>query len=211
MTEGATSNRGVEVDLLSNALSGDSNALQGLAALVSIVAIVPTAIVFIIGQLFRISLMRQENHKYLHSLYNEFLMLELQHPELGIAYSDTAPKRRLSVNQRAQRDTAFDFLTALFEVAFLTYRARFRTHRRSQWRGWEQYIAHYVSRDDYLEWWTQVVLEGDPDLSADEAQARNLSQYDARFEAYMSNLVAARLTVRKAAFGVEVAAAPAAA
>lgn len=187
------------MNLFSNAVSGDPNALQGLAALISILAIIPSALVFIVSQILRISLMKQENHKYLHGLYNEFLMLELQYPELGIGYRDTPLKGRLSASQRAQRDTAFDFLTALFETAFLTYRARLRTSRTSQWRGWEQYIAHYAAREDYLEWWVRVIFGGDASLPMDQAVAANLSQYDARFEAYMSGLVAQAMAARAVA------------
>ena len=185
------------MDLFSGALSGDPNALQGLAALVSIFLIVPSAIVFIFSQVVRISLMRQENHKYLHSLYNEFLMLDIQYPELGIGYYDAPPKKKLSPAQRAQKDTAFDFLTAMFETAFLTYRARLRTARSSQWRGWELYFSYYVSRDDYLDWWTRVIQEGDANWASDRARAGSWSQYDSRFEAYMTDLIARALTARE--------------
>jgi hypothetical protein len=184
------------VTLFSNALSGDIDALQGVAALVSIAAIIPSAVVFVISQLLGISLMRQENHKYLHGLYNEFLLLVLEHPELGIGWNERA-KKRLSAAQRAQRDTAFDYLTALFETAFLTYRARLRSARASQWRGWEEYIAHYAARDDYLEWWDRVILGSDPGLRAlrpRDAHRPIVTQYDARFEAYMLGLVEPGLT-----------------
>lgn len=178
------------MDLFSSALSGDSNALQGLAALVSILAIVPSAIVFIASQLLRMALMRQENHKYLHGLYNEFLMLDIQYPELGVGYYDTPPKRKLSAAQRAQKDTAFDFLTSMFETAFLTYRARLRTSRSSQWKGWELYFSYYAARDDYLDWWTRVIEEADANWASDRGRAGSWSQYDSRFEAYMTNLIA---------------------
>ncbi len=187
--------------LFSNALAGDSDALQALAALVSIAAIIPSAVVFLVSQLLGISLMRQENHKYLHGLYKEFLLLTIDHPELGIGW-DESPKRRLTAAQRAQRDTAFDYLTALFETAFLTYRARFRSARASQWRGWEQYIAHYAGRADYLEWWNRVILGNDPDLrTLQSADPRfpNITQYDSRFEAYMIARVAPSLSSLAAA------------
>lgn len=184
------------MDLFLSALSGDSNALQGLAAFFSIIAIMPSAAVFIASQLFRIALMRQENHKYLHGLYNEFLLLDLQYPELGVGYYDTPPRGKLSALQRAQKDTAFDFLTSMFETAFLTFRARLRTSRSSQWRGWELYFSYYVSRDDYIDWWTRVIQEGDANWASDRGRAGSWSQYDSRFEAYMTSLIAKALAAR---------------
>jgi len=174
-----------------------SNKLQELAAFVSIGVILPSAGVFLASQLLRISLMRQENHKYLHGLYNEFLMLDLQYPELGVGYYDTPPKGKLSAAQRAQKDTAFDFLTSMFETAFLTYRARLRTSRSSQWRGWELYFSYYVSRDDYLDWWARVFQECDANWASDSARAGSWSQYDSRFEAYMTTLIDKALAARK--------------
>jgi hypothetical protein len=195
------------VTLFSNALSGDADALQAVAALVSIAAIIPSALVFLVSQLLSISLMRQENHKYLHGLYNEFLLLTIAHPDLGVGW-DEQPRKRLTAAQRAQRDTAFDYLTALFETAFLTYRARFRSARASQWRGWEQYIAYYAGRADYLEWWDRVILGNDPELRGlrpGDRRFPNITQYDSRFEAYMLELVAPGL----AGLAAAVAAAPA--
>lgn len=167
---------------------GDAEALAGVAALVSIFAILPAALLFIINQLYQNSQLREEKHRHVIERYQAFLEMCLAHPELRLEYGDSVPNNKLSEKQLYQRDVLFDLLTSIFERAYLTYARRISSNRRAQWGGWDDYIEIYLDRPDYREWWLRVMFEGDPAfLEQDEesALAINTSQYDVRFERYM--------------------------
>ena len=52
------------LETVAKALSGDVQALQGAAALVSMVAIIPAALIFFINQLHENGLLRDESHLF---------------------------------------------------------------------------------------------------------------------------------------------------
>jgi hypothetical protein len=167
--------------LLTDAFAGKPDALEGVKALVEMAALIPSAIVFVVGGYFHIKDLRESAHRYLQDEYKDIMSLLLEHPALGVGWRyETAPRARLTAAERVQRDILFDMLTALFETAFLTYERAFAADRRRQWRGWADYMDHYLARDDYRDWWQRAV--GDPA----EAKARGFttSQFDPRFERY---------------------------
>jgi hypothetical protein len=173
--------------LLLDALSGEPDALEGVKALVEIMALVPSAVIFVVGGWLHIQEQREAAHRYLQDEYKDFLGLLLAHPELGVAWRyegryegrhEPGARRRLTVAQRVRRDVLFDLLTALFETAFLTYERAIAADRRRQWRGWADYMDHYFAREDYRDWWRRAV--GDP--AAARAGGFTASQFDPRFE-----------------------------
>lgn len=175
-------------ELLISALGGDVESLQGLAALVSIIAILPAAFLFIINQWRQNSLLRNERHRYVTDQYHAFLDRCVALPQLRLGPYESVADTRLTEAERYQRDTLFDLLTSIFESAYLAYANRTSSHRRRQWGGWDRYIDMYVHRSDYRDWWWRVIFSGDREyLNQDDAEIAELnpSQLDLQFELYM--------------------------
>jgi hypothetical protein len=176
------------LEMVAKALSGDAQSLEGAAALVSIVAIIPAALIFTINQLHQNGLLRDENHKYVTERWHVFLDKCITLPELRLEYGDPVPAEELGPDKVYQRDVLFDLLTSIFERAYVTYAKQWSSHRRRQWRGWDKYVDLYISRSDYQEWWLRVPFRDDRGflrLSDDELSTLNASQYDLHFERYM--------------------------
>jgi hypothetical protein len=157
----------------------NNEALQGLVALTSVILLVPSAILFIVNQEAQRHLAREENHKYLIEQYRNFLQLCLSYAKLSL--EGGVPRMDVSEEERLQRDILFDILTSIFERAFLTYRDSWRSHRKRQWKGWDDYIGLYAARPDYLEWWRRSVFKD----NAARYFVLGASQYDERFERFM--------------------------
>jgi len=174
--------------ILTQAWGGHSDAIQSLASLISVLAIIPSAIIFIINQIYQNALLRENKHKYVTERYEEFLNLCLLYPELRLGYGMPVAVGRLTKARLYQRDILFELLTSIFESAYLTYSNRINSSRSQQWGGWEDYIAHFTMRSDYQEWWIRVVQDGDFELTKE-----GTSQYDLRFERYMFSKFRGRL------------------
>jgi hypothetical protein len=160
-------------------LSQGSAAFQGLAALVSIVLLIPSAIVFVLSQEAQRRNIKEQRHQYILDRYRSFLELCALYPKLSL--EGAPPKRNLSEEEHFQRDVLFDIITSIMEQAFVTYSDPRRSHTKEQWKGWDTYITAYSKRPDYLEWWRRVVFHGDPD---NYFKAGTL-EYDHRFESYV--------------------------
>lgn len=175
-------------ELFAHALGGDATAISGVAALLSIVAIIPAAILFIINQIYQNAQLREEKHRYVTEQYQMFLTLCLEYPEFRLEYGASVPASELSDDQRYRRDALFDLLTSVFERAYLTYSRRISSHHRTQWDGWDDYVDLYVEREDYRDWWLRINFGGDPTFpgqSGRSLKGRTMSQYDVRFERYI--------------------------
>ena len=157
----------------------NNEALQGLAALTSVILLVPSAVLFIINQEAQRHLAREDNHKYLIEQYRNFLQLCLSYAKLAL--EGGTPRADVSEEERLQRDILIDILTSIFERAFLTYSDLWRSHRKRQWKGWDGYIGLYAARPDYLEWWRRSIFKDNPARTF----VPGASQYDERFERYM--------------------------
>lgn len=174
------------MDLFAHALRGDAEALQGVASIVAILAIIPSAILFVINQLHQNSQLRAERHRYATDQYHMFLDHCLRHPGLRLGPYDPVPTSELTTEELYQRDTLFDLLSSIFERAYLAYANRLRSYRKRQWGGWEAYIEMYLGRADYREWWQRIALNNERKYLFDPAERdANVSQYDLRFERYM--------------------------
>jgi hypothetical protein len=160
-------------------LNDNSAALQGLAALVSIVLLIPSAIVFVLNQEAQRHSLKEERHRYILDRYRSFLELCALYPNLSL--EGAPPRRSLSEGEHLQRDVLFDILTSIMEQAFITYSDARGSHKKEQWRGWENYIDLYFRRPDYLEWWRRIIFDGDPQGYFKPGKL----QYDKRFEDYV--------------------------
>jgi hypothetical protein len=173
-------------DILRGAVAGDQEALQSLLALISLLAIIPSAILFIINQANQISQRREEKHRYLTDQYHLFLGHCLGFPELRLGYGPAPPENSLTQRQKYQRDVLFDLITSLFEAVYISYAHKVSSYRRAQWSGWDQYIDVFVKRTDYRDWWIRVIFGGDTSVLTDNRELRSgFSQYDTRFEFFI--------------------------
>ena len=176
------------LDLFGAALRGDAASIEGVAALVTILAIVPSAILFIVNQLHENNLLRDSRHRYITDKYHYFLEKVIDYPKFRLGSDEPPPPHRLTGDELYQRDILFDLMTSIFEGAFLAYANRIRSYRQRQWKGWDAYLDEFVSRADYREWWLRVIFHGDASFLSqrdDVLNDLNISQYDRRFEAYM--------------------------
>lgn len=160
----------------------NADLIQALAALVSIVALLPSAIIFFINQRDQIIERKEAKYLELDSQYRDFLLVSMQHPELNLDLGcGPRPDRALTAADRRRRDIAFDIVTSLFERAFILYHQAGHSFRAEQWAGWKTYITYYCARRDYLDWWTRVCGDGDWEASI----SPGASQYDRRFEEFL--------------------------
>jgi hypothetical protein len=157
---------------------------------IATLAIIPSAVIFFLNQ--RKEMQRNRNQKYeaLIGRWREFLDYCISHPELSLESGRPVPFSALGPVDLARRDLMFDKLTSIFEEAYLIYHLNpSHSHRDDQWDGWERYIRRYFDREDYLEWWLRIVLEGD----RRNQEVANITEYDSRFEGFMKNLAKPRL------------------
>ncbi|BCX46233.1 conserved hypothetical protein [Haloferula helveola] len=164
-------------------ISEFSELMQGLAALASIVAIIPSVIIFLRRQKEQLENQREQlqlaritNHRYVIERYREFLRICLQYPEISLETGE--PKACLDSQARMRRDIAFDILTSIFESAFLTYVIDNSRSDAGQWEGWDRYIEDYCRRPDYVEWVRRYLFQD----RRENFFAPGGTQYDPRFE-----------------------------
>lgn len=174
--------------LFSNAAAGDAGALGGVAALVSTIAIIPAALLFIVNQWHQIALLRDEKLKLMTEQYQMFLEKCLDHPALRVEDTGAGRAGDLSPDELYQRDILFELLVSIFEQSYLTYSDRISTERSRQWSGWDKYIAGYAERPEFRDWWVRSRYGGDeaavpPDVEA--LRTLDAGHYDNRFEEYM--------------------------
>ena len=172
-----------------------SSVFQGLAAMISIFAIVPSIFLFFRNQRIQLEnqreqleLARDANHRYAIERYRDFLNVCLQYPEISL--ESGAPKTDLDEKTHMRRDIAFDILTSTFERAYIIYIAQVDHSDQRQKTGWEDYISEYCNRPDYLEWVRRVLFNNDTNMYFKEGQ----SQYDTGFEKYLFGLLRQNLT-----------------
>lgn len=176
-------------------LKANAESIQAVAALFSAFALIPAAIIFLINQGDERTQRKDRRYKELDELYKEFLKLGMAYPRLRVTqYTPPASIASLSADELLQRDTLFEMLTSMLERAFLSYEFRKESYRREQWSGWAAYAADYCSREDYLEWWLRVVGQND----WDRAFSPGASQYDRRFERFVTELLRSGLALQSA-------------
>jgi hypothetical protein len=174
--------------LFSNAAAGDAAALGGVAALVSTIAIIPAALLFIVNQWHQLQLLRDDKLKLMTAQYQMFLEKCLDHPALRVEDTGAGRAGDLSSDELYQRDIIFELLVSIFEQSYLTYSDRISTDRKRQWSGWERYIAGYARRLDFRDWWVRSRYGGDEAAVPVDLEALRVvegAHYDNRFEEYM--------------------------
>lgn len=118
---------------------------------------------FIVGS-FIVSMRRQRRaderniFDTLDDVYVRFNEMLLQYPDLGVSEYDPGLRENLSTTQHVQQGHLFSILTAMFERAYLTYRAASNLQRKKQWGGWSRHMQIYAKKK-IQKWWSNSKTE----------------------------------------------------
>jgi hypothetical protein len=151
------------LELFTAAAKGNPDALGAAAALVSIIAIIPAAIIFVINQVLHNAQLRQEKYRYLNDKYMSYLSLTLNYPEFDLEHGFGLEASDLDEETRCRLYVLFEIYTLLIEAAFRIYRNTFTSHKRTQWQGWVQYVDRYMQRADYRQFLSSIEFRSDLD------------------------------------------------
>lgn len=162
-------------------LRAQAATIELLSQVVTLIAVVPSAIWFLVNQEGQRRHRKRLNHRLAIQRYNDFLKLCLNYPRLSLYPGAPRDKRELSAEELIQRDTLLEMLTSLFEFAYTTYRSSRNAYKAEQWGGWDAFISEYCARSDYQEWFERVVFGSD----SGKYFGAKLTQYDSRFETYI--------------------------
>lgn len=102
----------------------------------------------------------------------EFQLLCLDKPYLNIFDVEDEHPVVLTALQKKEELIAYSVLFAIFERAYVMYKARGFHKHNSQWQGWVEVMHVYVQRQNYRDAW-----------------AVNGFGWDGEFEAYMNQLI----------------------
>lgn len=156
---------------------------ETIAALATVFGVLPTFIIFVWNQAALKREAMLARYDAVSRSYIDYQQLCLEHPLLQTSWyqlpaGDDVPP--LSAADRLKKDILFDILTSVFERAHITYRLAPKDIRRSQWPGWDAFIAHFAQRLDYRSYWAENVAD-----YADRSIRDGHSQYDRAFEKFM--------------------------
>jgi len=104
--------------------------------------------------------------------YCDYLKLVVERPQLDLYSTPLNTPPNLKPEEQIQESATFEILVCLMERAFLMYRDQPSDLRRAQWNGWDAYIKEWCERANFRRLWRGVG-----------------NQFDARFVAYMGDLV----------------------
>lgn len=176
------------LELFIQAARGNPEALGGVASLVSVIAIIPAAAIFITNQVLQNAQLRQDKYRYLNDKYTEYLTLTLQFPAHDIEHGAGFDINKLSKDERCQLFVLYEMFTAMVEAAFQAYRNSWTSSRQTQWQGWIDYLDRYMRRPDYRAFLSLVLFRKDLDEELREGrlnQVVGLSEYDTEFERFL--------------------------
>ncbi|HET9227901.1 MAG TPA: hypothetical protein VFR31_14600 [Thermoanaerobaculia bacterium] len=105
---------------------------------------------------------RQRIYELPNALYNDYLRLCLEHPDLDIF--DVPAPTVYSPENKKKEWIAFTILVSMMESAYLLYRDHPDQSRNSQWPGWVEYIQWWLSRPNFAEAWSMLSLQFDSDF-----------------------------------------------
>lgn len=147
--------------------------LQALANVAAVLGI-PAALFVYIQEKRRERIEREYGtYHALDEKYIEYLGLCLQYPELDMYGLPLEDKAALTPQQAIQQYALFEILVSILERAFLMYRDQSTRVKRTQWSGWQEFIADWCARQNFRALW-KLLGEG----------------YDREFVAYMEGVMA---------------------
>lgn len=175
-------------DLFTRALAGDVEALGGAASIITICAILPAAIVFVVNQTLENSRLREDKYRFLHEQYIDYLKMCLSYPEFGLEQWTSGSYRELQPLPKQQLSIIFEIYTSMVESAFKAYQKSFTSSRKTQWIGWVDYLDRYLDRQDYFEYIIDWLYCGNVSMSDGgifEVSRAGISQYDTEFDQFL--------------------------
>jgi len=111
------------------------------------------------------------NDKYVH-----YLALCLEHPDLDCFDLSLLEPDVVATGLDIRKLTLFTILISTLETGFVLYRWHHTAIRRSQWQGWQEYMAMWASRPDFRQAWPAL----GPQFDLDFRKAMNLLIRDAK-------------------------------
>jgi hypothetical protein len=155
--------------------------VEAIGTFIGVVAIIPSVAWFLINQEGQRRARKEDRYRYVGDQYQSYLEKCLAHPNLSLETGNPRPVAELRPDELLQRDVMFDVATSMFESVFLAYAHSWTSHRQEQWKGWDRYIENYCNRR-----LSGLVAPGYTGGTLGDAMAGNMSQYDTRFEVYLS-------------------------
>lgn len=161
-----------------------------ITAIATVFGILPTIFVFAWNQVILARETMLARYDAVSRSYIEYQQLCLDHPLLQTSWYRLPPAAEqpaLDAADVLRKTLLFDIMTSVFERAYITYRFAPKKIYKSQWPGWDAFIAHFAQRPDYRAWWTENVGE-----FADKRLKPGHSQYDQGFERFMVEKLGAK-------------------
>ncbi|MDD8025555.1 MAG: hypothetical protein PHI34_03495 [Acidobacteriota bacterium] len=138
--------------------------LQTFAHIAAILGI-PIAIILFINEKRKERRDREwGTYDALDDKWKDFLHLCIQHPEFDLYDIPLEKKVGLTPEQKIQQYAMFEILISLLERAFLMYRDQSDKIKKTQWKGWSEYMRDYARRETFHHLWKLRGIEYDQDF-----------------------------------------------
>jgi len=125
-------------------------ALSDVAAILGI----PIAIILFVNE--KRKERRDREYGTYHALdekWTDFLKLCMQYPEFDLYDLPLGKKVKLTSEQKIRQYAMFEILLSLLERAFLMYRDQSSRIKKTQWKGWNEYMHDYAGRATFRRLW----------------------------------------------------------
>jgi len=148
------------------------NVLEAISYVI-VIASIPTAIIsYYVTNKKEREAIEYGTFDSLDDKFIEFQLLCLEKPYLNIFDVEDEHPAVLTPEQKKEELIAYSVLFAIFERAYVMYKARGFRKSESQWKGWVEVMHVYAQRGNYREAWT---LNG--------------FGWDTNFEVFMNRLI----------------------
>lgn len=119
-----------------------------LSYVVTVVGLPMAIVVFLLEQRKERNNDEEAVYQLLSDNYQDFLKVSLDHPDLRLFSSGTAPT--LTEQQEERMVILFTMLVSLFERAYLLlYEERMSPDQARRWSSWEDYMREWCRRADF--------------------------------------------------------------
>lgn len=147
--------------------------LEALSYLATLIGIPIAILVFLYEKRKDRLLAEAETYLHANDKYIQYLTLCLEHPQLDAFDLSIDEPNVARTGIEIQKLTLFTILISTLETGFLLYQRHKQSPvRLAQWKGWQDYMVMWASREDFRRAW--------PALGP---------QFDADFYRFMSQLI----------------------
>jgi len=159
-------------------LGANSNAAQAVSAILGVTVIVISAIAYIKNIAYDRREKQLNSQQHVLALYRDWLKVCAEQSDLRVPFGSPIAATELTPAELNRRDALFDMLTCMLEEVYLTYKNPTETLRQTSFDGWVEFLHVQLKRQDYLEWYHRICLEGD----ARNLETAGWSGYEYGFE-----------------------------